>query len=79
MCCTQKFKPKIKTYLLAFLYNIYIFILQGFAKNQFNFGKGYEHLGNKVKLVTKTSSPKSVECEIHKDGCTEEQIMCTTR
>lgn len=47
----------------------------GFAKNQFNYGKGFEHLGNHVLLV---SSTRSYECEMHKDGSTETQIVCYT-
>ena len=53
-----------------------LFHILGFAENQFNFGAGYEHLGNHVLMVSAT---RSYECEIHKDGCTEKQIMCFTK
>ncbi|XP_074660960.1 fibrocystin-L-like [Tubulanus polymorphus] len=47
-----------------------------FAANQFNFGEGNDHLGNEVNLVSDT---RSYPCDIHKDGCTEIQLMCYTR
>ncbi|CAE1288594.1 unnamed protein product [Acanthosepion pharaonis] len=49
---------------------------RGFAKNQFTFGTGNEHLGNKVVL---TSESKTFPCDIHPDGNTETQITCYTR
>ncbi|CAH1789358.1 unnamed protein product [Owenia fusiformis] len=49
---------------------------RGFAKNQFNFDKGNEHVGNSVTFVSqKTSYP----CRIHKDGSNEKQIQCYTQ
>ncbi|XP_067947416.1 fibrocystin-L-like [Watersipora subatra] len=48
----------------------------GFAKNQFNYGAGSEHLGNSVLMVSAT---RSYECDIHKDGCNEKQIVCFTK
>lgn len=49
---------------------------KNFAKNQFNFGSGNEHLGNKVVLASDT---KTFPCDIHPDGNTETQITCYTR
>ena len=46
-----------------------------FAANQFNFGKGNEHLGNRVTLVSKTGA---YTCRIHPDGTTATQIVCIT-
>ncbi|RUS86318.1 hypothetical protein EGW08_005903, partial [Elysia chlorotica] len=46
-----------------------------FARNQFNFGAGNEHLGSKVKMV----SLEIFECDIHPDGSHETQITCYTR
>ena len=47
----------------------------GFAENQFNFGAD-AHVGNHVELVSGT---RVFTCDIHKDGCTEVQLMCYTR
>ncbi|CAH1788932.1 unnamed protein product [Owenia fusiformis] len=46
-----------------------------FAKNQFNFNPGEEHLGNSVTLV---SDKQAYPCKVHKDGCTETRIQCYT-
>ncbi|KAK3716577.1 hypothetical protein RRG08_039372 [Elysia crispata] len=46
-----------------------------FARNQFNFGAGNEHLGSKVKMV----NLGIFDCDIHPDGSHETQIMCYTR
>ncbi|GFN92109.1 fibrocystin-l [Plakobranchus ocellatus] len=48
---------------------------RNFARNQFNFGKGNEHLGSKVKMVSLTIH----DCDIHPDGSHETQIMCYTQ
>jgi len=47
----------------------------GFARDQFNF-LDTPDVGNEVLLVTKTTT---YICDIHKDGCTMEQLMCYTR
>lgn len=49
--------------------------LTGFAANQFNWGSGNENLGNEVTIISGTQSYKT---EIHKDGCTENQIQFYT-
>lgn len=49
--------------------------LAGFAANQFNWGSGNENLGNEVTIISGTQSYKT---EIHKDGCTEDQIQFYT-
>lgn len=51
------------------------FFFAGFAANQFNWGSGNENLGNEVVIVSGTQSYKT---EIHKDGCTENQIQFYT-
>ncbi|XP_069121982.1 fibrocystin-L-like [Argopecten irradians] len=48
----------------------------GFAKNQFNYGAGNAHLGNRVTLVSRT---RQFDCPVHKDGTHETQIMCYTQ
>ncbi|GFN92114.1 fibrocystin-l, partial [Plakobranchus ocellatus] len=48
---------------------------RNFARNQFNFGTGNEHLGSKVKMVSLTIH----DCDIHPDGSHETQIMCYTQ
>ncbi|KAJ8316166.1 hypothetical protein KUTeg_006180, partial [Tegillarca granosa] len=45
-----------------------------FAKDQFNFGSN-TNVGNSVVLYSGT---QTYPCTIHKDGCTETQIMCYT-
>ncbi|XP_077870118.1 fibrocystin-L-like [Saccoglossus kowalevskii] len=48
----------------------------GFSRNPFNFGRGNEHRGNKVFLVSKTSS---IRCDVNTYYSTDTRIVCDTR
>ena len=56
-------------------YCVAILICPGFASDQFNFGDGRDHLGNRVVLI---GSTRTYEGEVHKDGSLETQIMFYT-
>ena len=60
--------------IIVDLYTHCMFLCAEFAHDQFNFQN--PQLGNLVKLV---SSSRQYECDIHKDGSNEYQIMCYTR
>lgn len=76
----EQIKENIYIYLYYYILQrgertLFGFFFAGFAANQFNWGSGNENLGNEVVIVSGTQSYKT---EIHKDGCTENQIQFYT-
>ena len=50
-------------------------VVAGFALDQFNWGEGNDHLGNRVVF---TSDTQTYDCPIHRDGTHGTQIVCVT-